>query len=109
MQILFPSLYLDINSANFNLCMLLLWLQVSSLNDLLACDKAVPADPMSWEVSEELSDLYAIYSKSDPKPAPEKVSRLQYLLGIDDSTATALREMEDGALSSAAEEGNFVF
>jgi hypothetical protein len=82
---------------------------VLSLNDLLACDKAVPAEPMSWEVSEELSDLYAIYSKSDPKPAPEKVLRLQYLLGIDDSTATALREMEDGALSSAAEEGNFVF
>ncbi|KAH0862016.1 hypothetical protein HID58_079227 [Brassica napus] len=44
---------------------------------------------------------------SDPKPAPEKVSRLQYLLGIDDSTATALREMEDGVFSSAAEEGNF--
>ncbi|KAH0876794.1 hypothetical protein HID58_064188 [Brassica napus] len=82
---------------------------VSSLNDLLACDKAVPAEPLSWEVSEELSDLYSIYSKSDPKPAPEKVSRLQYLLGIDDSTATALREMEDGAFSSAAEEGNFVF
>ncbi|KAJ0236048.1 Protein TIC110 [Hirschfeldia incana] len=82
---------------------------VSSLNDLLACDKAVPAEPLSWEVSEELSDLYDIYSKSDPKPAPEKVSRLQYLLGIDDSTATALREMEDGAFSSAAEEGNFVF
>ncbi|KAF3611373.1 hypothetical protein DY000_02044615 [Brassica cretica] len=82
---------------------------VSSLNDLLACDKAVPAEPLSWEVSEELSDLYSIYSKSDPKPAPEKVSRLQYLLGIDDSTATALREMEDGAFSSAAEEGDFVF
>ncbi|WZZ20309.1 hypothetical protein YC2023_121696 [Brassica napus] len=82
---------------------------VSSLNDLLACDKAVPAEPLSWEVSEELSDLYSIYSKSDPKPAPEKVSRLQYLLGIDDSTATALSEMEDGAFSSAAEEGNFVF
>ncbi|XP_010486911.1 PREDICTED: protein TIC110, chloroplastic [Camelina sativa] len=82
---------------------------VSSLNDLLACDKAVPAEPMSWEVSEELSDLYAIYSKSNPKPAQEKVSRLQYLLGIDDSNAAALREMEDEALSSAAEEGNFVF
>ncbi|KAF2617850.1 hypothetical protein F2Q68_00038418 [Brassica cretica] len=82
---------------------------VSSLNDLLACDKAVPSEPLSWEVAEELSDLYDIYSKSDPKPAPEKVSRLQYLLGIDDSTATALREMEDGVFSSAAEEGNFVF
>ncbi|KAH0916744.1 hypothetical protein HID58_031190 [Brassica napus] len=82
---------------------------VSSLNDLLACDKAVPSEPLSWEVAEELSDLYDIYSKSDPTPAPEKVSRLQYLLGIDDSTATALREMEDGVFSSAAEEGNFVF
>lgn len=79
------------------------------MNDLLACDKAVLSEPLSWEVAEELSDLYDIYSKSDPTPAPEKVSRLQYLLGIDDSTATALREMGDGVFSSAAEEGNFVF
>lgn len=82
-------------------------LQVSSLNDLLACDKAVPSKPLSWEVPEELADLFTIYLNSDP--TPEKLSRVQYLLGIDDSTAAALREMGDRTISVAAEEENFVF
>ncbi|KAB1225703.1 hypothetical protein CJ030_MR1G008908 [Morella rubra] len=80
---------------------------VSSLNDLLACDKAVPSKPLSWEVPEELADLFTIYLNSDP--TPEKLSRVQYLLGIDDSTAAALREMGDRTISVAAEEENFVF
>lgn len=80
---------------------------VSSLNDLLACDKAVPSEPLSWEVPEELVDLFAIYTKSEP--APEKLSRLQYILGINDSTAAALREMGDRTLPVGAEEENFVF
>lgn len=81
-------------------------MQVSSLNNLLACDKAVPSQTLSWEVSEELSDLYTIYLKSDP--SPEKLSRLQYLLGINDSTAAALRDSEDSLLETAEEE-KFVF
>ncbi|CAK9164114.1 unnamed protein product [Ilex paraguariensis] len=80
---------------------------VSSLNDLLACDKAVPATPLSWEVPEELADLFVIYLKSDP--TPEKLSRLQYLLDISDSTAETLRAMKDRAVSNAAEEEKFVF
>uniref|UniRef100_A0A2P2LUV1 Uncharacterized protein n=3 Tax=Rhizophora mucronata TaxID=61149 RepID=A0A2P2LUV1_RHIMU len=80
---------------------------VSTLNDLLACDKAVPSEPLTWEVPEELADLYTIYMKSDP--APEKLSRLQYLLGISDSTAAALYEMKDRVLPVGAEEENFVF
>ncbi|KAK7300831.1 hypothetical protein RJT34_11682 [Clitoria ternatea] len=80
---------------------------VSSLNDLLACDKAVPSQTLSWEVPEELADLYTIYLKSDP--TPEKLSRLQYLLGISDSTAASLREMGDRLLNVSAEEENFVF
>ncbi|CAJ1970745.1 unnamed protein product [Sphenostylis stenocarpa] len=80
---------------------------VSSLNDLLACDKAVPSQTVSWEVPEELADLYTIYLNSGP--APENLSRLQYLLGINDSTAVALREMGDRLLNSTAEEENFVF
>ncbi|KAM1055623.1 hypothetical protein ACFX13_029831 [Malus domestica] len=75
---------------------------VSSLNDLLACDKAVPAKPLSWEVPEELADLFGIYMKSDA--APEKLSRLQYLLGISDSMATALLEMGDRLQTIGAEE-----
>lgn len=81
--------------------------QVSSLNDLLACDKAVPSETISWEVPEELADLYSIYLKSDP--APENLSRLQRLLGINDSTAAALREMGDRLLDATAEEEKFVF
>ncbi|XP_027334604.1 protein TIC110, chloroplastic-like [Abrus precatorius] len=80
---------------------------VSSLNNMLACDKAVPARPLSWEVQEEVADLYAIFTKSNP--TPEKLSRLQYLLGINDSTAAALRETGDRLLSDTAEEENFVF
>ncbi|KAE9606040.1 hypothetical protein Lal_00025003 [Lupinus albus] len=79
---------------------------VSSLNDLLACDKAVPSEQLSWEVSEELADLYSIYLKSNP--TPEKLSRLQYLLGINDSTASALQERGD-RLPNTAEEEEFVF
>lgn len=79
---------------------------MSSLNDLLACDKAVPSEPLSWEVPEELADLFSIYMKSEP--APEKLSRLQYLLGISDSTAATLREMGDRVLDIGAEE-EFVF
>ncbi|KAA8543680.1 hypothetical protein F0562_021574 [Nyssa sinensis] len=78
---------------------------VSSLNDLLACDKAVPSQPLSWEVPEELADLFVIYSKSDP--APEKLSRLQYLLDISDSTAEALQGTGDRGLPIGAEEEEF--
>lgn len=81
---------------------------ISSLNDLLACDKAVPSSPLSWEVPEELADLFLIYMKSDP--APEKLSRIQYLLDISDSTAEALREMKDRAVPiGGASEEEFVF
>lgn len=74
---------------------------------MLACDKAVPASPLSWEVAEELSDLFMVYLKSDP-PA-EKLSRIQYLLGISDSTAETLRAVKDRALPNGAGEEEFVF
>ncbi|KAF6152633.1 hypothetical protein GIB67_008070 [Kingdonia uniflora] len=78
---------------------------VSSLNDLLACDKAVPAEKLPWEVQEELVDLFSIYLKSNQ--AEEKISRLQSLLGIADSTAAALNEMGDVLAHETEEE--FVF
>lgn len=79
---------------------------VSTLNDLLACDKAVTAEPLTWEVPEELADLFDIYMKGDAEP--EKLSRLQYLLGISDSTAAALRETER-VPGAGAETEEFVF
>nr|AAP54402.2 chloroplast inner envelope protein, putative, expressed [Oryza sativa Japonica Group] len=77
---------------------------VASLNDLLACDAAVPASkPLSWPTSGELDDLYGIYMKSIPKP--EKLSRLQYLLGISDEKAGQIRDAASaGTLSVATEE-----
>lgn len=64
-------------------------MQVSSLNDLLACDKAVPSRTLSWQLPEELVSLYTVYAKGNPPP--EKLSRLQYLLGISDSTVHELQ------------------
>lgn len=74
---------------------------------MLACDKAVPSEPLSWEVPEELADLFGVYAQSNP--APEKLSRLQYLLNISDSVAAAAKEMGHGAVSVGAEEEKFVF
>ncbi|KAJ4837864.1 hypothetical protein Tsubulata_019747 [Turnera subulata] len=80
---------------------------VSTLNDLLACDKAVPSEPLRWEVPEELVELYGIYLKSDPEP--EKLSRMQYLLGINDSTANSLQETKNAVTTIGAEEEEFAF
>lgn len=78
---------------------------VSSLNDMLACDTAVPSQPLSWSSTEELADLYRLYFKSDPKP--EKLSRLQYLLGISDSAAETLRDSADPVTIDEEEEFAF--
>lgn len=67
----------------------------------------MPCEPQSWEVPEELADLFAIYLKSDP--VPEKLLRLQFLLGISDSAAAAIREMGDSVLPVGAEEEESVF
>uniref|UniRef100_A0A0D9XKZ3 Uncharacterized protein n=1 Tax=Leersia perrieri TaxID=77586 RepID=A0A0D9XKZ3_9ORYZ len=77
---------------------------VSALNDLLACDAAVPATkPLSWPTPGELDDLYGLYMKSIPKP--EKLSRLQYLLGISGEKAAQIRDAASaGTLSVATEE-----
>ncbi|CAN6310638.1 unnamed protein product [Urochloa humidicola] len=76
----------------------------SCLNDLLACDAAVPASqPLSWPTPGELDDLYAIYLKGIPKP--EKLSRLQYLLGISNETANRIRDAaSEGTLPIPAAE-----
>ncbi|KAL6508995.1 hypothetical protein OROHE_021554 [Orobanche hederae] len=80
---------------------------VNSLNDLLACDKAVPSTPLSWEIQDELTDLFLVYLKSDP--VREKIDRLQYLMNISNSTAEALLAMKDEGSSNGADEEEFVF
>ncbi|KAM0854929.1 hypothetical protein ACQ4PT_050107 [Festuca glaucescens] len=77
---------------------------ISSLNDLLACDAAVPASkPLSWPTLGELDDLYCVYMKSIPKP--DKLSRLQYLLAISAEKANQLRDAATaGTLPVTAQE-----
>ncbi|CAM0956673.1 unnamed protein product [Alopecurus aequalis] len=77
---------------------------ISSLNDLLACDAAVPASkPLSWPTLGELDDLYCVYMKSIPKP--DKLSRLQYLLNISAEKAEQLRDAATaGTLPVTAQE-----
>jgi hypothetical protein len=84
-------------------------MQVESLNNLLACDKAVPSKPLSWSVKDEVLDLFCLFSKTET--AEEKVSRLQYLLDIDDETAQKLKEeIKSGGYSSfGVEEEEFAF
>lgn len=78
---------------------------------MLACDMALPADgPVTWSNPSELDDLYCIYLKSIPKP--EKLSRLQNLLGISDEKAFSLQDAaREGALpiAPAEEEEEFAF
>ncbi|KAG9443719.1 hypothetical protein H6P81_015059 [Aristolochia fimbriata] len=84
--------------------------EVSSLNDMLACDKAVPAEtPLSWQVPEELVSLFAVYMNNNPPVPVEKLDRLQYLLGIPDSTVSELRDNPDRGLLGGDEEEAFVF
>ncbi|KAL6516428.1 hypothetical protein OROGR_019733 [Orobanche gracilis] len=80
---------------------------VNSLNDLLACDKAVPSTPLSWEIQDELTDLFLVYLKSNP--VREKIDRLQYLMNISNSTAEALLAMKDEGSSNGSAEEEFVF
>jgi hypothetical protein len=79
-------------------------MQVSSLNDLLACDAAAPASqPLSWPTPGELDDMYGIYLKSIPKP--EKLSRLQFLLGISNEKANQIRDAaSEGTLAVSSKE-----
>jgi len=77
---------------------------ISSLNDLLACDAAVPASkPLSWPTLGELDDLYCVYMKSIPKS--DKLSRLQYLLNISAEKADQLQDAATaGTLPVTAQE-----
>ncbi|KAM7488537.1 hypothetical protein LguiB_026021 [Lonicera macranthoides] len=52
---------------------------ILSLNNLLACDKAVPSMPLSWKVPEELADLFLVYLKNDPPPEKRGPPLLDHL------------------------------
>ncbi|GBG79636.1 hypothetical protein CBR_g29785 [Chara braunii] len=83
---------------------------VASLNNLMACDKAVPATgALTWNVREELLDLYSIYL-TRPSPDGDR-SRLRELLGIEEGEAAALKDLVDsgGFTLESLEEEEFAF
>eukprot|EP00252_Welwitschia_mirabilis_P003221 TRINITY_DN13309_c0_g1_i1.p1 TRINITY_DN13309_c0_g1~~TRINITY_DN13309_c0_g1_i1.p1 ORF type:complete len:982 (-),score=224.75 TRINITY_DN13309_c0_g1_i1:486-3431(-) len=70
---------------------------VSSLNNLLACDKVAETEPLSWTVKEELADIFSVYLESNP--SEDRVQHLQYLLNIDESLASSLKDAVVGGES----------
>jgi len=81
---------------------------VSTLNNLLACDKVTSSPPLKWAVKDELLDLFCIYVK-EPQ-LEDKVARLRELLDIDESQAKSLQEMvSSSGFSLGLEEDEFAF
>ncbi|GER35479.1 chloroplast inner envelope family protein [Striga asiatica] len=80
---------------------------VNSVNNMLACDKAVPSTPLSWQAQGELNHLFAVYLKSDA--TSEKVDRVKYLLNISDSVVEAARNMVIDEKVPKKDEEEFVF
>ncbi|CAA0838115.1 Protein TIC110- chloroplastic [Striga hermonthica] len=80
---------------------------VNSINNILACDKAVPSTPLSWQAQGELNDLFAVYLKSDA--TSENVDRVKYLLNISDSVVEAARTMVIDEKVPEKDEEEFVF
>lgn len=82
--------------------------QVSTLNNLLACDKVTSSPPLKWAVKDELLDLFCIFVK-EPQ-LEDKVVRLRELLDIDESQAKSLQEMvSSNGFSLGLEEDEFAF
>ncbi|CAL8468289.1 g7829 [Coccomyxa elongata] len=65
---------------------------VKSLNNLLACNKAMPSDkPAEWREKEELQDLYSVYVGRESDA--DKAASVASMLGISDSEAASLKDL----------------
>jgi len=65
---------------------------VADLNNLLACNRANPAEKaMEWAEPEELMDMYSVYLLKDKDEG--KQAEVQALLGITDAQAASLKEV----------------
>ncbi|KAK9829243.1 hypothetical protein WJX72_004725 [[Myrmecia] bisecta] len=80
---------------------------VKSINNLLACNKALPSDaPTTWENREELQDLYSVYLAQEKDQ--RKQDEVRQLFGISDKEAEALSNIvESGEFAIEEEEGSF--
>jgi hypothetical protein len=76
---------------------------VKSLNNLLACSKALPSDqPAQWSEREELQDLYSVYVAKQHDDS--KQEDLQKLFGLSDKEASSLREVVESGQFKIEEE-----
>jgi hypothetical protein len=83
---------------------------VKSLNNLLACDRALPADrAVSWDERSELQDLFSTYVSREQNG--EKQAAVAKTLGISDSEADSLRQVVSSGSwkleEEAADSGKF--
>eukprot|EP00884_Botryococcus_braunii_P007802 jgi/Botrbrau1/17022/Bobra.49_2s0078.1 len=75
-----------------------------SLNNLVACTRALPSDkPMEWSEADEIQDLYCIYIGREH--SPEKQAEARAILGIGAEEAARLEELvKSGAFRVEEEE-----
>ncbi|KAK9915263.1 hypothetical protein WJX75_006851 [Coccomyxa subellipsoidea] len=65
---------------------------VKSLNNLLACNKAMPSDkPAEWREKEELQDLFSVYVGRESDA--DKAASVAAMLGIAEQEASSLKEL----------------
>ncbi|QDZ24024.1 chloroplast envelope inner membrane translocon protein TIC110 [Chloropicon primus] len=65
----------------------------STMNNVIACSKAVPEESVSWKDKEELMDVYAYFYKNTQDD--DKLSTLQGILSLSDDEASSLKELVD--------------
>merc|ERR1711904_70506 len=69
----------------------------STVNNVIACHKAVPTETVSWKDKEDLMDVYAYFYKnqSGGDSQTEKLGTLQGILGLTDDETKSLKELVD--------------
>ena len=66
----------------------------STMNNVIACHKAVPAESISWKDKEELMDVYAYFYKNQSQDA-EKLDTLRGILDLTEEEASSLKGLVD--------------
>ena len=85
------------------------WLVQIRIFVVRCCREAPRGTPLTWRGMER-RDLHVLFLYMKKDPPPEKLSRLQYLLGINDSLASIIRESGGRSIDAIVEEEEkFVF
>merc|ERR1712070_668245 len=72
----------------------------STMNNVIACHKAVPEESISWKDKEELMDVYAYFYKNQSADQG-KLDTLQGILGLTGEETSSIKQLVDS--------GNFTF